>query len=138
MPSVLVIAPISRTPAGGIATLSSPRVIEAMLRSSRFKGTVIERTVSAVKPSASTSATDPADDREPDREFSLARRRIAPGNGPLLDLVYDLVDLVIDIENVALGLRQQGVAGGAVVAGVGDASLLRQIGHRVDFAFDGG
>ena len=42
MASVLVMAAISGTLAGGMATFSSPCVMEAMLRSSCFSGTVIE------------------------------------------------------------------------------------------------
>jgi len=56
---VFVIAPISWAAAGGIWTSSSPRVIAAMLPSSFLSGTVIERTISAVKPSAIASATIP-------------------------------------------------------------------------------
>jgi len=47
-----------------------------------------------------------------------------------------VVDFVIDIENAALGLVQQGVAGGALVARVGGPGLLGQIGQPVDFALD--
>ena len=99
-----------------MATFSSPRVIEATLRSSCFRGTVIERTVSAVKPNAKSSAPIPADYRELHGEFRLASGRIAPSKGLLLDSVHDLVEVVVDSHDVTLGLRQQGVAGGAVVA----------------------
>ena len=60
--------------------------------------------------------SDSAHDRELNGELSLARRRIAPGNGLLLDPVDDPVDRIIDPENVAFCLLQEGVAGGAVVA----------------------
>ena len=65
-----------------------------MLRSNRLNGEAIERTVSAVKPSARASAHDPADDCEPDRELCLARRCVAPSQSLLLDLVDDLFDSV--------------------------------------------
>ena len=59
MPRVLVIAPISWALARGIWTSSSPRVIAAMLPSSLFSGTVIERTIRAVRPRATASVTIP-------------------------------------------------------------------------------
>ena len=71
-------------------------------------------------------------------EFRSARRRISPGHGPLLNSVDNAVDLAVDGRNMALGLLQQGVAGGAVVARIGDASLPREIGHCADFAPDSG
>ena len=116
MPSVLVIAPISWTPVGGIATSSSPRVIDAMLRSSCFKGTVIERTVSAVKPNASASAPIPPTiaslTASSAWRVDASRRATAccSTRSTILSISLSIV------KNVALGLLQQGVAGGAVVA----------------------
>ena len=81
---------------------------------------------------------DPNQDREVDRELGPASRRVAPGHGPLLDPIDDLVDFVTDIDNVALRLRHQGVAGGAVVAGEGHAGLMRHFVQDIDFASDGG
>ena len=81
---------------------------------------------------------DPTDDRQLDRELRLTGRRIAPRHGPLLDPVDDPVDLAVDIENMALRLRQQRIAGGAVVARIGRPRLPGQVGHCVDFASNGG
>ena len=138
MPSVLVIAPISRTPVGGIATSSSPWVIEAMLRSSRFSGTVIERTVSAVKPNASASAPIPPTIASLTAssawrvDASRRARARCSTRSTILSISSSISRMWL------LRLLQQGVAGGAVVARVGDAGLTRQIGHGVDFASDGG
>ena len=89
-----------------------------------------------MKPNASASAPIPAGDRQLDGEFGVARGRIAPRQGLLLDSLHDLVEVVINSHDPALGLRQEGVAGGAVVARIGDPRLPREIGHDVNFAFD--
>ena len=61
-------------------------------------------------------SSNSARDRELDGEFRSAHRRVAPGQGLLLNSVHHPVDLAVDGKNVAFGLFQQGVAGGAVVA----------------------
>ena len=106
MPSVCVIALTSGTRVWGIATSRSPAVIEAMLRSNRPKGTVTERTVRAVRPSAIANAMSPPiiESRTASSAWRVEASRRA--NAPLLDLLNDLVEAVVDRGNVALGLRQ--------------------------------
>src|SRR5436190_15148672 len=66
------------------------------------------------------------------------RRRIPASQGLLLDPSYDLVELIIDIEDVPTCLCQQGIAFSSVIARVGVARATRQLTQGVDFASDGG
>jgi hypothetical protein len=85
-----------------------------MLPSSLFSGTVIERTIKAVRPSAIARATMPPMIANSTTRSASRRRRIAPGQRLLLDPGHDRVDLVIDIEDAASRLRQQRVALGTL------------------------
>ena len=107
-----------------------------MLRSSCFKGAVIEWTVNAVKPNASASAPSSRPDRQLDGKFGVTRRRISARQGLLLHPFNDPVEMVVNSHDPALGLRQEGVTCCAVVARIGDARLAREIGHGVNFALD--
>ena len=74
--------------------------------------------------------------RQLDCEFRLARGNISPGHGLLLESTT-IVSICSSIAMTRLfACRQEGVAGGAVIARIGDARLPREIGHCVDFVPD--